>query len=381
MEKSNIAVISALITCCLLFPVVAAQETGDGAAAQITVSGVDINPGIFFEGDTGIITIEVVNNGPESVAIRRATMYDSDISVISSSYDTTTTVGAGNRMQFTFTVKADVPPGIYYPSFSLDFRDAGYLRYPVQIRVENDPLAISVLDKPDTFSAGRKDRIDITVGNPRDNPVGSVIVYFRGKSVEPAPSSYFIGTLNPDQAQKISFNITPGEPTNLDIVVDYKNGVNPHSAVTTLPVAFGESKKQAEPILSNIIVEYKDGKYTLTGDVTNAGLEVANSVVLSAGDGAEPVNPYREYVVGSLQPDDFASFEITFLSENTAQVQVIVNYRDEDGNPSVRTTPVVIPPKTSAKENSPGVSTSIIAVILISAAVIGGAIWYSWKKR
>jgi hypothetical protein len=380
MKNGSILGLFALVACFLLISCAAAQDPGD-SAAQITVSGVDVNPGVFFEGDTGIITIDVVNNGPESVAIRRATIYDSDISVLSSSYDTTTTVGAGNSMQFTFTVKADVPPGIYYPSFSLDFRDAGYLRYPVQIRVENDPLEISVVDKPDTYSAGRKDQIDIMVGNPRDNPVGSVIVNFRGKSIDPAPSSYFIGTLNPDQAQKISFNITPGEQTSLDIIVDYKNGVNPHTSLVTLPVRFGESKKQAEPILSNIIVEYGDGKYTLTGDVTNAGLEVANSVVLSVGDGAEPVNPYREYVVGSLQPDDFASFEITFLAENTTQVQVLVNYRDIDGNPSMRTTPVVIPPKTSAKEKSPGVATPVIAVILISAALIGGAIWYSWKKR
>jgi hypothetical protein len=208
-----------------------------------------------------------------------------------------------------------------------------------------------------------------------------VIVHFRGVSVDPAPSSYFIGTLVPDQAQKFSFNITPEEPTHLDIVADYKNGVNAHSSVITLPIRFGESKTQAEPILSNIIVEYNEGKYTLTGDVTNAGLEVANSVVLSAGEGAVPVNPYREYVVGSLQPDDFSSFEITFLAENTTQVQVQVNYRDVNGNPAVRTTPVVIPPKNGGKEKSPGFATPVIAVILVSVAVIGGAIWYSWKKR
>jgi hypothetical protein len=380
MKNGIILVVFVVIACSLVSSLASAQDSGE-SAAQITVSSVDVNPGVFFEDDTGIITIEVVNNGSESVAIRRATMYDADISVLSSSYDTATTVGAGNRMQFTFTIKADVPPGIYYPSFSLDFLDAGYLRYPVQIRVENDPVEISVLDKPDTYSAGRRDRIDLMVGNPRDNPVGSVIVHFRGASVDPAPSSYFIGTLAPDQAQKISFNITPAEPTHLDIIVDYKNGVNPHSSVVTLPVIFGESNKQAEPILSNIIVEYNEGKYTLTGDVTNAGLEVANSVVLSAGEGAVPVNPYREYVVGSLQPDDFSSFEITFLAENTTQVQVLVNYRDVNGNPSRRTTPVVIPPITSAKEKSPGVATPVIAVLLVSAALIGGAIWYSWKKR
>ena len=380
MKTGILLVLFGLIAFSPFISLAGAQQAGEGAA-QVTVSSVDLNPGVFFEGDTGIVMVEIINNGLESVAIRRATMYDADISILSSSYDTTTTVGAGNRMQFTFTIKADVPPGIYYPSFSLDFRDAGYLRYPVQVRVENDPIEISVLHKPDTYSAGRKEQIDIMVGNPRDNAVGSVIVHFRGTSLDPAPSSYFIGTLDPDKAQKISFNITPAEPTSLEIAADYKNGINPHSSMVTLPIVFGESKRQADPILSNILVEYENGKYTLTGDVTNAGLEVANSVVLSAGEGAEPVNPYREYVVGSLQPDDFSSFEITFLAENTSKVHVNMEYSDVDGNPYQRTTPVVIPPKNNAREDSPGIAPAMIAVILVSAAVIGGAIWYSWKKR
>jgi hypothetical protein len=358
-----------------------AIEPDAAAASQITVTSVTMDPGVFFEDDTGIITIEITNNGPESVAIRRATMYDEDILIISSSYDTTTTLGPGNKMQFSFTVKADVPPGVYYPKFSLDFRDAGYLRYPIQLRVDNDPLEVSLLSKPDTFGAGRKEQIDILIGNPRDNPVTGTIIHFRGKDLDPIPSSLFVGVLDPDQAQKISFNVTPREPTELDIVVDYRNGVNSHSTMIAVPVQFGESKKQAEPILSNIVVAYGDGHYTLTGDVFNAGLEVPNSVVITTGEGGQPVNPYREYVVGSLQPDDFSSFELTFTAENTSIVDMVVNYRDVDGKPFVRTTPVIIPAKTTAKEKQPGVALPIIAVIAISAAAIGGAIWYSWKKK
>ena len=82
MKNGCIVVLFAVIACSLLGTIASAQVNPEGAA-QITVSSVDINPGVFFEDDTGIITIEVVNNGPESVAIRRATMYDSDISVLS----------------------------------------------------------------------------------------------------------------------------------------------------------------------------------------------------------------------------------------------------------------------------------------------------------
>ena len=379
--RRGILLLSVVLALVLLVPGAAAQDPGADAAAQVTVTSVSLDPGIFFEGDTGIITIQITNNGIERVAIRRATMYDADISVLSSSYDTTTTVGAGNSMQFSFTVKADVSPGIYYPKFSLDFRDAGYLRYPIQIRVENDPLEISILDKPDTFGAGRKDRIAILVGNPRDNPASGVVVHVSGEGIDATPSSYFIGNLNPDQSQRVSFNITPNQPSALEFRVDYRNGVNPHATSVKVPVEFGTSKMEANPLLSNILVEYLDGKYVLTGDIYNAGLEVANSVILAAGGGAVPVDPYQSYVVGSLEPDDFSSFEITFTAGNITTVPVMVSYRDVDGNPFEKTYPVSIPAQTSGSAKEPGIALPIIGVIIASVAVIGGAIWYSWKKR
>jgi hypothetical protein len=340
-----------------------------------------IDPAIFFEDDTGIINVEITNNGAQSVAIRRATIYGGDVTVLSQSYDTTTVIGAGNRMTFSFTIKADVPPGIYYPYFSLDFRDAGYLRYPIPIRVDNQPLTLAVLNKPDVFSQGRKDRVDILVGNPRDNPVSGVVVNFLGSRMDPVPSSYFIGNLDPDQSRQVSVNITPEEPGNLQILVDYKNGINDHTDSLTLPVRFGESKTEANPVLTNIVVEYGNGHYTMTGDVYNAGLEVANSVVLTTRSPTTPVDPYRNYVVGSLQPDDFSSFELTFTASDVSEVPVAIEYRDVDGNPFEKEFTVSIPPKNTQNEDSSGIALPVIVIIIVSAAVIGGAIWYSWKKR
>jgi hypothetical protein len=360
---------------------VVAQDNAAAAAAQVAVTSVSINPEVFIEDDIGIVTIEITNNGAESVAIRRATLYAGDVTVLSQPYDTTTVIGAGNKMKFSFTIQADVLPGIYYPFFSLDFRDAGYLRYPIQIRVDNQPLTIAVLNKPDVFSEGRKDRVDILVGNPRDNPVSGTVVHFLGEALDPTPSSYFIGNLNPDQSQQVSLNITPQMPTDLEIVVDYKNGINDHANSLILPVNFGESKTEANPVLTNLVVDYESGHYVLTGDVYNAGLEVANSVVLTTRGMAVPIDPYRNYVVGSLQPDDFSSFELTFTAYNVTEIPIAIEYRDIDGNPYVKESRVSIPPRNTTNQQGPGITLPIIVIILISAAVIGGAVWYSWKKR
>jgi len=373
--------IGTILCICAILAVPVMAQDDSAAAAQVAVTNVIIDPAIFFEDDTGIINVEITNNGAQSVAIRRATIYGGDVTVLSQSYDTTTVIGAGNRMTFSFTIKADVPPGIYYPYFSLDFRDAGYLRYPIPIRVDNQPLTLAVLNKPDVFSEGRKDRVDILVGNPRDNPVSGTVVNFMGSRMDPVPSSYFIGNLDPDQSRQVSVNITPEEPGNLQILVEYKNGINDHTDSLTLPVRFGESKTEANPVLTNIVVEYGNGHYTMTGDVYNAGLEVANSVLLTTRSPTTPVDPYRNYVVGSLQPDDFSSYELTFTASDVSEIPVAIEYRDIDGNPFEKVSMVSIPPKNTKNEENPGIALPVIVIIVVSAAVIGGAIWYSWKKR
>jgi hypothetical protein len=52
-----------------------------------------------------------------------------------------------------------------------------------------------------------------------------------------------------------------------------------------------------------------------------------------------------------------------------------------DGNPFEKTYPVSIPAQTTGSTKEPGIALPIIGVVIASAAVIGGAIWYSWKKK
>jgi len=373
-----------LVVLLLILPA-AAVDQGQAAAAQVMVTNVTITPQIFMVDDSGTITIEIINNGVQSVAIRRATLYDEKIRIESRAYETTMYLGAGNRMSFTFTVRAPVPEGIYYPVFSLDFRDGGYLRYPVKLQVQNQSLTLAILSKPDIFSSGKKETIEVLVGNPRDNAVSGVTVYPVGDGIDATPSRSFIGLVAPDQSQKVSFQITPSRSTLLEFHADYYNGINPHTEIIRLPIDIGERKVQAEPILSNIRVEWSGGTYTLTGDVTNVGLEPANAVVITMGEGAVPEDPYRQYAVGTLQPDDFSGFEVTFSVEgDRTSVPVVITHKDTDGNLYTTTFPVDIPSpgtRNPGKSVEKGPSLPLIGVIVACAAVIGGIVWYSWRKR
>ena len=72
--------------------------------------------------------------------------------------------------------------------------------------------------------------------------------------------------------------------------------------------------------------------YTLTGDVNNAGLTDAKSMIVTVGAPAKAVEPYAQYAIGSLAADDFSSFEITFTATDLSSVPLVITWKDNDGN-------------------------------------------------
>ena len=123
-------------------------------------------------------------------------------------------------------------------------------------------------------------------------------------------------------------------------------------------------------------------KHHVTGDVTNAGLEIAKSVVVSSGSPGVPVDPYKEYVVGSLNPDDFSSFEITFKTDRETTVPLVITYKDADGNIFSKEYPIEIDggfvAASGSSSETGGLSVTVIAVIVIVVVLVAGAIGHSW---
>ncbi|WAI00135.1 COG1361 S-layer family protein [Methanogenium organophilum] len=364
-----------------------AADPSTTVEGQLGVTDVAIDPGVFMYGDSGTVKVTVTNTGTTSVAIARAKLYSNELDVMGDeNYGSVGSIGPGNSLQFTFTVTADAADGIYYPLFYLDLRDASSLRYRVPVKVENTGLSVSVTDRPDAFTSGKKEDITIMVGNPRENTVNGVVITPAMNGYETTETSHFIGTLEADQAAEATFAVTPYVETPMEFTVHYRNGMNDHEVTIAVPVIFGTDRKQAETVLNNIAVTPEGDHYIVTGDVTNAGLEDAKSVVVTTGAPAVPVDPYRSYVVGALEPDDFASFEVTFYAEpETEDIQLVTNYKDKDGN--LYSSQLTLPLESAAvsDKKSPVAGDDLpivwIVVVLICAAVVAGVIYYSWKKK
>ncbi|MCX6686607.1 MAG: hypothetical protein NTV10_08255 [Methanoregula sp.] len=361
------------------------------AAGKIYVSNVTYVPRVFFTDDVGTVTYEVANGDTDQgVVVNHATFSDTNIRLISGSYDSSSNIGPGRQSSagtiptirtYTFSVIADATEGTYYPTFSLSFRDAEGLFYRGMVQVDNTPLVVTILSKPDAFTQGSKKTITVQVANPRKNDVKNVLLEVTGSSFDATPSETFIGSLASGAKTTADIAVTPYQPTTLGLTVNYDNGDNPHKVTMEFPIVFGPDKKQAEPIISNIQVKSTAGIYHITGDVTNAGLENANSVVVTSLLPAVPEDPYKSYVVGVLKPDDFGSFEVTFSTDNGATIPVQLSYKDVDGNVITSRQDVKISSNAVSSQTSDLPLLPIIAGIIIVGAFVGGWFFYLRKKK
>jgi hypothetical protein len=111
--------------------------------------------------------------------------------------------------------------------------------------------------------------------------------------------------------------------------------------------------------------------------VTNAGMENAVSVVVTTTGNATPIYPYKNYVVGTLKPDDFSSFELTFDS-NLMSIPIEITFKDDDGNQYNRTTDLDLTHATKLDSNN---DESLILLVLFILICLGGVGVYVYRKR
>jgi hypothetical protein len=323
---------------CLMPGIASAFSTPESiaASAKVYVSNVTYSPGSFYPGDEGTVTIKVTNgDATEGIVVSHATLQEDNLkfTVTSPPFTTSTNIGPGQTQTFVFTIKADsMGEGIAYPIFSLSFRDADSLWYRTSVWIEDAPLELTITDRPDTFTNGGKDTVKVTVWNPRETSVRSVNIIPAGTGITTTPIKGYVGDLGAGASKEVTFEITPSQETDLTFTAVYFNGINEHKASETIPVIFGTDKLGAQLVVNNIESSVSGGTTTLKGDVTNNGLTDANSVLVTVGSPANPVNPNPVYAIGNLEPDDFSSFEVTYTTTGNSAVPIQVEYKDEDGN-------------------------------------------------
>ena len=318
----------------LLLVATAAAATGTTAVgAQVHVMSVELDPGVFYPYETGTITVIVTNSGNQSATLSSATIIDNNFHLVNEhAYDTQIVLGPGDQMTYTFVVTADATDGTYFPLFTIAFKDSGILNYPVKVEIDSTDIRADIVKKPDNFSLSKKDTIDLSMINPRNNDIKNILIVPDGSGFDISPSRSFISSLPSGSSTDVQFSITPSRETMITFHITYQNGDNRHTSDVVLHLNIGENKLAAKPIVNNVALTRSGAYYSITGDVNNAGLTDAKSMVVTIGAPAHAVEPYSDYAIGSLASDDFSSFEVTFTASDLSLVPLVISWKDNDGN-------------------------------------------------
>jgi hypothetical protein len=384
-ELPSLLFLLLLVIACGLSSVSAYSGTEE-PKSSVMITEYYVSPEVLMQNDVGTVTVRVKNMElVKSVTIKRAQLLTKYLKMLSDAYFNVGSLGPGESLNLSFTVKATSPDGVYYPKVIIEAENAQNIRYSFPVIVDSSSLTIAVTDVPEDMVKGERAILELEIGNPRPNTVSAVKIVTREKEV--IPSEVFIGALLPDESARASFTYTPVTTGThvLNFTLEFKNGDNVHSTALSYPLEVTESKKSPELILTGIEVESMPGMsgYKITGDINNAGLEEAKSVVMKVGaaDGVEAINPYKAYFIGLLSPDDFSSFELDVkVKEDGLQVPLLIEYKDEDGSLFSKTEYISIESHQGASE--PGnMPVWMIGALVAITLVISGLIAYSWKKR
>src|SRR5665647_2603507 len=309
------------------------STTSQDAASMVYVSSVKIDPEVFYPYEQGTITLTLTNSGTSSVGLSNPDILSDKIHILNKeSWSTMSFIGPGSTLTYSLLVKADPPDGTYFPLFSVGAQNAGSIHYPLTIKVDSADIKASISQKPDNFALSTKDTVTVNIINPRGAAIKNIIITPSGQGIEISPSQKYISSLDGQSSVEVPFSVTPGQDSTLTFSITYQNGDNDHSTEVIQPIVLGDNKKAAIPVVNNVALTSSGTSYSLTGDVNNAGLTDAKSMIVTVGSPAKAVEPYGQYAIGSLAADDFSSFEITFAASDLTSVPLVITWKDNDGN-------------------------------------------------
>ncbi|MCQ6961951.1 COG1361 S-layer family protein [Methanolobus chelungpuianus] len=406
--RSSLRIFLAAILIVAAFSPSALAATGNIEVRPTVSLSYDIEPAVFMPGDTGTITVTLENMATGRVYITEddetlsmnayiasATLGgNGNFEVLDSSHTNVGLLGPQDTIKLSFNVRAKntASAGTHFLNLQLVGGSNMYdLNYRIPVKVDDRDLQIILPDMPSTLM-NEVSTINVEIVNRRSNAVTSIIVTPEVEGMVFTPSEYFIGAIPAGNKSTATFTLntmySSPEKRDVSFVVSYFNGDNMRqtSKLTRQVEVIG----QHSLIFTSLEVSRAGNRYTIAGDLNNFGTTDAKNVMISVAesDKVVPVQPYGRYYIGTLETDDFSSFELSAqtMSGSVSSIPVIIEFRDPNNaymaireNISVSTNSIASASATSEEENDN--SFMLWAVAGILAIGIAALIYNSWKKR
>jgi len=388
----------------LLLVIITTPAAADTKVRPTVVVDYQIEPAAFMPDDTGTITIFLKNMATGEIYVKEddetfdmnayivsATLLgNNDIEIINSGYTNVGLLGPSDTIELTFNVKVkqNASDGVHFLNFKLVGGSDMYdLNYKIPVKVDSKDLTFTASKLPSTM-INEVSNVTVDVLNTRQNDLFDVIVTPHGDNLNFTPSEFFIGTIPSGNRSTATFTLnTMGSEQGAKKIIfniSYLNGDNLHfsSKNTTIINVI----KRPALLLTAIEVKNVGNIYTITGEINNIGTTDLKSVIISVirSDGIENIQPNANYFIGTLESDDFSSFELSArtTSDNIKEIPVLIEFRDTDNTyttikDSIYLEQTKVNDSGSGKNMSPIIMTTALFVVIGIVGVIG----YSWKKR
>ena len=291
---------------------ISSTEAAQNAAAQVYVSGVELDPPIFYPGEPGTITVHVTNGADLAVTLGDPAVIDPNLNVYTkNSFQAKTNVGPGTTVDFILLVTVDAPDGknTYFPFFTVTPSVGDSIHGSFKLVTDSREIQSSISSKPDAFTQSNAAKVNLSIVNPRDGALKNIMVTAEGPGLSVSPSKKFIGSLNASSSVELPFSVTPDQASNLTFTISYQASDHTHTTEVILPITLGYDKTAAVPVINNVALTSKGTYYDITGDVTNAGISAAKGLIILVDSPAQGTGKFPEYAIGSLASDDSSSFE------------------------------------------------------------------------
>ncbi|MEA1985414.1 MAG: hypothetical protein U9N13_07160 [Euryarchaeota archaeon] len=364
-----------------------------------------MEPAVFMPGDTGTITVTLENMATGEIYvqeddetfdmnayIRSAVLGgNANIDILDSGYTDIGLMGPGDALELTFNIQAsdEASNGVHFLELELVGGSDMYdLNYRIPVKVDDRSLKLIVSKLPST-AMNEISTISLDVVNTRPNDVTGVIVTAHGEDVVFTPAEEFIGTISNSNRSTATFSLNTMRSDqgikNLSFSTSYFNGDNLHqSGETTASISV---VNRSALIFTGLEISHIGNRYTFTGDINNFGTTDAQNVMLSiiGSDDVKPLQPHANYFIGTLEADDFSSFDLSArVTYGVSAIPILIEFRDTDNAYSSLTATFDVDDATlgsTSGEESEGMPFTTWALVGIAALVILGLIGYTWKKR
>jgi len=380
------------------------------SASTVFIEKYTLTPTVLAPGDSGTITVVIKNTANtatqrESTGISPGGIFASEqttdvktvidsigldgngMEVLSDNYHRFGAIGPGQSVPVTFSIRAPMKDGMYYPEVWVDIDGGKNVRYPIPVNVNSRdqvlqaPAIVTGKSLPDSINPGDSFIVILDLKNAGALRANQL-------TLSMSTSTPSIGVKGPNSLALSDIEAGASRPVELDFITDRNApiGLQQINLQLSYQLPDGTTKQQTEQIQVPMKGEARMSIASVTIDppmptagntvnliirLENTGTDTAKSVIAAID---LPLEGTKEAFIGKILVDNDAPAIFTVVAEKPGDYayNLTVNYSDEGGDHTLT--------RPMHQLVAPVDRTPLIVLVVVIIAIAAFYFLY-WRRR